>query len=268
VTFFWPTPNASDGKVGIVDRSRLETLIRTGKAKKRKDGGDYQIKLLERVISEEIRQARLTSRPQINLNDQVGGQLNPTWVEWLMGFPAGWTELPPSGTRSSRKSSSSSAGASSATTRKPKEEGKDVPSQWKDCRRPPGVVPEFLLVTGTRTFDDYELLEWKLDLVTYFWDDVAVCHGHSFHRTPRGHTGADWHAEKWAEKNWYDRHHYIADWEKYGKAAGPRRNGEMCRFVAAQDGTLVAFWDGKSKGTADCVRQFRALSPRVHVVRY
>lgn len=23
---------------------------------------------------------------------QVSGQLNPTWVEWLMGFPIGWTE--------------------------------------------------------------------------------------------------------------------------------------------------------------------------------
>jgi hypothetical protein len=22
-----------------------------------------------------------------------GGQLNPTWVEWLQGFPLGWTEL-------------------------------------------------------------------------------------------------------------------------------------------------------------------------------
>jgi hypothetical protein len=27
------------------------------------------------------------------------GQLNPTWVEWLMGFPTGWTVLPPSATR-------------------------------------------------------------------------------------------------------------------------------------------------------------------------
>ncbi|MDK2600241.1 hypothetical protein QO179_20065 [Bacillus stercoris] len=25
--------------------------------------------------------------------ERVGGQLNPTWVEWLMGFPTGWTEL-------------------------------------------------------------------------------------------------------------------------------------------------------------------------------
>lgn len=25
--------------------------------------------------------------------ETTGGQLNPTWVEWLMGYPAGWTEL-------------------------------------------------------------------------------------------------------------------------------------------------------------------------------
>ena len=23
----------------------------------------------------------------------VGGSLNPPWVEWLMGFPIGWTDL-------------------------------------------------------------------------------------------------------------------------------------------------------------------------------
>lgn len=26
----------------------------------------------------------------------VNGQLNPEWAEWLMGFPAGWSELEPS----------------------------------------------------------------------------------------------------------------------------------------------------------------------------
>jgi hypothetical protein len=30
-----------------------------------------------------------------NLSDQIGGQLNPTWVEWLMGWPLGWTDLKP-----------------------------------------------------------------------------------------------------------------------------------------------------------------------------
>jgi len=33
------------------------------------------------------------------------GSLNPAWVEWLMGFPEGWTDLKPSEMPSSRKSS-------------------------------------------------------------------------------------------------------------------------------------------------------------------
>jgi DNA (cytosine-5)-methyltransferase 1 len=36
--------------------------------------------------------------------EQLSGQLNPTWVEWLMGFPLEWTDCGPSATRSSRKS--------------------------------------------------------------------------------------------------------------------------------------------------------------------
>jgi hypothetical protein len=39
------------------------------------------------------------------LCEQIGGQLNPEWVGWLMGFPAEWTALSASATRSSRKSS-------------------------------------------------------------------------------------------------------------------------------------------------------------------
>jgi hypothetical protein len=30
---------------------------------------------------------------QIKLSDQVGGKLNPEWVEWLMNFPIGFTDL-------------------------------------------------------------------------------------------------------------------------------------------------------------------------------
>ena len=34
----------------------------------------------------------------------VGGQLSPTWVEWLMGYPSGWTDLEDSEMQSSRRS--------------------------------------------------------------------------------------------------------------------------------------------------------------------
>jgi hypothetical protein len=33
----------------------------------------------------------------------VGGQLNPTWVEWLMGWPLEWTALEPLATESFRQ---------------------------------------------------------------------------------------------------------------------------------------------------------------------
>jgi hypothetical protein len=45
------------------------------------------------------------------------GGLNPTWVEWLMGFPLEWTVLEPSETPSSRKSRKSSAAPSSKRKR-------------------------------------------------------------------------------------------------------------------------------------------------------
>jgi hypothetical protein len=34
-----------------------------------------------------------SSQASKNLNALHGGKLNPTWVEWLMGFPTGWTDL-------------------------------------------------------------------------------------------------------------------------------------------------------------------------------
>jgi hypothetical protein len=42
-----------------------------------------------------------------------GGSLNPTWVEWLMGYPLGWTDLNASETPSSHRSSSGSVAPSS-----------------------------------------------------------------------------------------------------------------------------------------------------------
>jgi hypothetical protein len=47
------------------------------------------------------------SPSEINRNSgtlamQAGGELNPTWVEWLMGVPLGWSDLKPLGTRKYR----------------------------------------------------------------------------------------------------------------------------------------------------------------------
>ena len=61
----------------------------------------------------------LESQNQKDLTEAVakdGGQLNPMWVEWLMGFPQGWTVLSVSETPSFRKSLKSSQKESKRNT--------------------------------------------------------------------------------------------------------------------------------------------------------
>ena len=47
------------------------------------------------------------ARHSTTLATIAGGKLNPTWVEWLMGFPTGWTDLNNSETQLSHKSQKS-----------------------------------------------------------------------------------------------------------------------------------------------------------------
>ena len=60
---------------------------------------------------EKFKQGESNFNPGLNLEVAVqihgatNGSLNPTWVEWLMGFPTGWTDLDASETPSSPKSS-------------------------------------------------------------------------------------------------------------------------------------------------------------------
>ena len=55
----WPTPTRADATMGDL------------KGKEYKPGVNHALKL----------------------GQVAGGQLNPEWVEWLMGFPLGWTDL-------------------------------------------------------------------------------------------------------------------------------------------------------------------------------
>ena len=71
--------------------------------------------------------------------------------------------------------------------------------------------------------------------------------------------GLDAMALRLARQAGLDPDVHEADWDRYGLAAGPKRNGEMVRAGLRFDHpVLVAFPDEKSKGTRDCVRQATA----------
>jgi hypothetical protein len=52
-----------------------------------------------------------------------------------------------------------------------------------------------------------------------------------------------------------------ADWDKLGKSAGFRRNGEMANYADA----LIAIWDGKSKGTLHMINVAKERGLKVYV---
>ncbi len=95
-TTLWPTPKASDSKgIGPAGSKSAEHDLAHGNLKgvvlyARPCAMDYRTGQRKRYENQERMNA---------LNDQIGGQLNPMWVEWLMGFPIGWTDLNASETR-------------------------------------------------------------------------------------------------------------------------------------------------------------------------
>ncbi len=64
-----------------------------------------------------------------------------------------------------------------------------------------------------------------------------------------GAQGADTLAEQFAKEFHLENKIFKADWNKYGKAAGPIRNEEMVKSSEF----VIAFWDYKSKGTKSTI---------------
>lgn len=76
--------------------------------------------------------------------------------------------------------------------------------------------------------------------------------------------GADTVGKKWAISQSVPVVSFPADWKEHGKAAGHIRNDAMAEY-----GThLIAFWDGKSKGTKNMIERARKRGLRVAIVKY
>lgn len=87
----YPTPRASDGK-GAVTREAAEKALERGYGP---NLAEY-IQLFPPPTANDAKNNGAPSQHERNsaaLNVVAGGALNPDWVEWLMGFPPGWTEL-------------------------------------------------------------------------------------------------------------------------------------------------------------------------------
>jgi hypothetical protein len=99
-----------------------------------------------------------------------------------------------------------------------------------------------VLVCGGRGYSDrarvYEVLDGLVGV-------TVLIHG--------GGTGADVLAGEWAMGRGVQVIEYMADWDRHGRSAGPRRNAQMLRDGRVD--LVIAFPGGE--GTADMVRRAR-----------
>lgn len=112
----------------------------------------------------------------------------------------------------------------------------------------------FLLIAGSRHYVDKKTFE----RVVGEHVGPASLH-HEIVIVEGGAQGADRLAREYAEGRGLKLDEFRAEWSKYGRAAGPKRNDRMTEWVKENarwpsEGMALFFWDGESKGTAQCIR--------------
>ena len=115
-----------------------------------------------------------------------------------------------------------------------------------------------VIVARCRDFADYELLKEKCDfyLQNKKPENIVIVSGHA--------SGADTLGERYAQERGYELKTFPADWKANGRAAGPIRNAKMASVAH----TLIAFWNGKSRGTKNMIDTAKKHNLQVAVVRY
>lgn len=138
------------------------------------------------------------------------------------------------------------------------------------------ISVDVLAIVGTRTFGDFQHY-----LALYADPTVAsemagkdylyLQHIMSLHVNVEsirmiisgGARGTDKLAERFAKENGIPFREYPADWDFYGSRAGPIRNAQI---VAASD-AIMAFWDGKSRGTQNTILLATKAGKTARIIR-
>lgn len=122
------------------------------------------------------------------------------------------------------------------------------------------------IVAGSRTFNDYELLKRTiLEKFNLEEDELVIISGTA--------KGADTLGEQFAAEYNLNLIRMPADWERYGKYAGFRRNVEMANKAIEMEAQgyephLIAFWDSKSRGTEQMINTARKLHISTTVITF
>ena len=114
-----------------------------------------------------------------------------------------------------------------------------------------------VIIAGSRDLEDYELVKAYADFkLSNIEDEIEIVSGTA--------SGADTLGERYAKEKGYRLKRFPADWDRYGRRAGPMRNRLMAEYADA----LLAYWNGESRGTANMIEEARARGLKIGIKRY
>lgn len=113
-----------------------------------------------------------------------------------------------------------------------------------------------VIIAGSRDFSNYPLLKQRCDYYLQNHKNVTILCGKA--------KGADTLGEYYGIEKKFKIEYYPAKWDIHGKASGVIRNEEMAKNADA----LIAFWDGKSKGTEHMINLAKKHNLKVKVIYY
>lgn len=119
---------------------------------------------------------------------------------------------------------------------------------------------KYILVVGSRSFNNYTLMEQYLDKEIGDRKDITIISG--------GAKGADTLAIDYAKSKGIRYKVYWADWNQYGKRAEYIRNELMHSIIAQkEERKVLAFWDGQSKGTKHSFELAQKYKNEIDIIR-
>lgn len=109
-----------------------------------------------------------------------------------------------------------------------------------------------IVIAGCRDYENYEEAKGFIEAcLKGIEEEIIILSG--------GAKGADALGERYALENGMRVERYPAEWEKYGRGAGPKRNQKMAEACDM----AICFWDGKSRGTKSMIGLARKLGKKV-----
>lgn len=114
-----------------------------------------------------------------------------------------------------------------------------------------------VIIAGSREFKDYDKLAERCD--HYLSREVGNRPIQIVSGTARG---ADRLGERYARERGFKLAQFPAQWDKFGRSAGFRRNEQMAEYADA----LIAFPVGESRGTRHMIRTAESNGLTVRVV--